>query len=147
MLPAVAWDIWIFSYREYFITNRNQVCKPEGISSIMAKVKMAKISICKRVFFWHLNWKTFCHLDRASSIKTDLQTWNLWTGRSLSYESVNWYQLNLPYPNVKKFSTSNVEKVSTSNVKNNSYLQMDIWIPFAISTNARTATGKVAVLD
>ena len=72
--------------------------------------------------FWHLMRKTFCHLDGANSIKIDLQTCNLWTGRSVSYKSVNWFRLNLPYPNGKKFSTSYIKK--------NSHLQIDIFFHF-----------------
>ena len=34
--------------------------------------------------FWHLIWKTFCHLDRANSIETDLQTFKLQTGRFIT---------------------------------------------------------------
>ena len=87
------------------------------------KSKWQKISICKcEFFFWHLIWNTFCHLDRACSIKTDLQTCNLWTGQVVSYMFVNWFWLNLFYPNGKKFSTSNVKK--------NWQLQMDIFCHF-----------------
>ena len=49
--------------------------------------------------FWHL--KTFCNLDRARSIETDLQAW---------------FWLNLPYSNDKKFSKSNVKKNSHSQI-------------------------------
>ena len=48
--------------------------------------------------FWYRMWnKTFCHLDRANSIKTALQTCNLSTGLSLSYKSVSWFWLNLQW--------------------------------------------------
>ena len=30
--------------------------------------------------FWHLIWNKFCHSGGANSIKTNLQTCNLWTG-------------------------------------------------------------------
>ena len=54
-------------------------------------------------YFWHLMWKTFCHLDGANSIKTALWTCNLWTEWSVTYKSVNWFWLNLPlYQNSKK---------------------------------------------
>ena len=46
--------------------------------------------------FCHWIWKTFWHLDGANSIETVL-----WTGKSVSYMSVNRFWLNLPYP---KFS-------------------------------------------
>ena len=57
----------------------------------MANVKM----------FCHLIWKTFIHLDMANSIKTALWTCNLWTSKSVSYKSANWFQLNLP-PQISK---------------------------------------------
>ena len=82
-------------------------------------------------FFWHLIWKTFCHLDRACSIKTDLQTCNLWTGQVVSYMFVNWFWLNLFYPNGKKFSMSNVKK--------NWHLQMDIFCHFDFCHSRRNS--------
>ena len=68
--------------------------------------------------FWHLMWKTFCHSGRENSIKTNLETCNLWTGQYVSYKSVNLFWLNLPHQNGKTFFTSNV--------KNFSHLQMNI---------------------
>ena len=84
------------------------------------KLNWQNISICKCEFFKTLMWKTFCHLViKAYSIENNLRACNSWTGCSVSYKFVNWFWLNLPYPNSKMFSTSNV--------KNNSHLQMDIF--------------------
>ena len=71
----------------------------EVISSIMTKVKMAKISICKCE-----NILLFDIENLASLIKTNLQMCNLWTGQSLKYTSVKQFWLNLPYSNGKTFS-------------------------------------------
>ena len=73
-------------------------------------------------FFWHLMWKMFCHSGGVNSIKTNLQTCNLWTSLYVSYKSVNLFWLNLPHKNGKTFFTSNV--------KNFSHLQMDIFCYF-----------------
>ena len=35
--------------------------------------------------FWYRMWKTFCHLDRANSIETNLRTCNLRTCQFISY--------------------------------------------------------------
>ena len=86
--------------------------------------------------FWHLIWKTFCHLDRTSSIKTDLQNCKLWTGQTVSQKFVDWFQLNLPYPNGKKFSTSNVKK--------NWHLQMDIFCHFDFFIVEEMTSNNVA---
>ena len=72
-------------------------------------------------FFCHWILKTFCHLDRANSIKTALQTCNLSTGLSLSYKSVSWFWLNLP-PQWQFFF---------------SYLQMNIFCQFDFCHNRR----------
>ena len=45
---------------------------------------------------------TFCYLEGANSIKTDLQICNLWTGQFVSYKSVNLFWFNLPKQNSKK---------------------------------------------
>ena len=45
---------------------------------------------------------TFCDLDGANSIKTDLHICNLWTGQLVSYKSVIEFLLNLPKQNSKK---------------------------------------------
>jgi hypothetical protein len=37
------------------------------------------------IFFWHLMWKTFCHLDRANSLKTNLWTCIIWIGWSVTW--------------------------------------------------------------
>ena len=71
----------------------------------------------KRYLFANVNYfryLTFCYFDRANSIKIAL-----W---SVSYKFVNWFWLNLPNWNSKKFSTSKV--------KSNSHLQMDIFCHF-----------------
>ena len=75
--------------------------------------------------------KMFCYLDRANSIKTNLQNCNLQIIRSISYKFVNWFWLNLPNWNSKK--------VSTSNVKNYSNLQMDIFCHFNLCHRKRNA--------
>ena len=49
----------------------------------------------------HLIWITFRQLDMANSIKTALWTCNLWTSKSVSYKSANWFQLNLT-PQISK---------------------------------------------
>ena len=54
--------------------------------------------------FCHLILKTFCRLDRANSIKTALQTCNLSTGLSLSYNSLSWFWLNLQWHFVFTFA-------------------------------------------
>ena len=48
------------------------------------KLKWKKIFIYKCDFFFHLMLKTFCHLDRANSIKNNLRTCNLKTGQFIS---------------------------------------------------------------
>ena len=85
-------------------------------------------------YFWHLMWKTFCFLDRANSIKTNLQTYNLQIGQyNYKYKSVNQFWWNLPYPNGKKFSRWNVETFS--------HLQLGIFCHFDVCHSRRNALG------
>ena len=72
--------------------------------------------------FCHLMWKRFCHSVGVNSIKTNLQTFNLWTDQFVKYKSVNLFWLNLPHQNGKTFFASNV--------KNYSHLQTDIFCYF-----------------
>ena len=58
-------------------------------------------------------WKvydTWCEkgfaIGGVNSIKTNLQTCNLWTGQYVSYKSVNQFWFNLPHKNDKMFVTS-----------------------------------------
>jgi len=44
---------------------------------------------------------TSCYFDRAKSIKTNLQTCNLYTVQFISYKSIKQFWLTLPYPNSK----------------------------------------------
>ena len=62
--------------------------------SIWTNVQFMSYSKCSN---WHLISKlssnfgclfTFCYLDGANSIKTDLHVCNLWTGQFVSYKSV-----------------------------------------------------------
>ena len=73
------------------------------------KSKCEKISIYKCKHFRHLMWICFSHSAGANSIETILETCNVWTNRSVSYKSVNWFLLNLPHhQNGKNKSTSKV---------------------------------------
>ena len=91
----------------------------ENISSTMTKVELAKYIHLQMWTLFVIDVENFLHLVMANSIENNLLACNSWTGRSVSYKFVNWFWLNLPYPNSKMFSTSNVE--------NNSHLQMDIF--------------------
>ena len=51
-------------------------------------------------------WKVFDIWCGVNSIKTNLQTWNLWTGQYVSYKSLNQFWLNLPHENGKTIFTS-----------------------------------------
>ena len=104
------------------------VVPTEGVSSTLIKVE-----ISKRYLFANLMWKTFCHTGGVNSIKTNLQTCNLWTGKYLSYKSVNLVWLNLPHQNGKTFYTSNV--------KNISHLQMNIFCCFDFCHCKRNTFG------
>ena len=85
-------------------------------------------------YFWHLMWKTFCFLDRANSIKTNLQTYNLQIGQyNYKYKSVNQFWWNLPYPNGKKFSRWNAKTFS--------HLQLGIFCHFDVCHSRRNALG------
>ena len=70
----------------------------------MTKVEMTNYrSICKcekEIAIW--SGIFFGLFDEKNLIETDLQTCNSWTGRSISYKSVNWYQLNLLLHMAKK---------------------------------------------
>ena len=50
------------------------------------KLKWKKISIWKCEFFLICDVETFCHLDRANSIETNLRTCNLRTFQFISYK-------------------------------------------------------------
>ena len=85
------------------------------------KSKWENISICKcgkKLSF-----------EQANSIETNLWTWNLQTGRAISYKSVKQFWLNLSKPNVKRFSWSNGNIFS--------YWQMDIVCHFDFCHNRR----------
>ena len=45
--------------------------------------KIHSFEFCRFIMIWDL--------DRANSIQTALRTCNLWTGRSVSYKSVDWF--------------------------------------------------------
>ncbi len=55
----------------------------------------------------------------------------------ISYKFVNWFQLNLPYPNGKKFSASNVKK--------NSHFQMDIFYFINVCHSRKNASASDVV--
>jgi hypothetical protein len=62
---------------------------------------MTKVEITKDIHLeiwkvFDILWKTFCH--SAISIKTNLQTWNFWTGQYVSYKSVNQFYIELAPP-------------------------------------------------
>ena len=80
----------------YFVSSPGWGCMLKPFLLLWKKVKMANVKM-----FCHLIWKTFRHLDMANSIKTALWTCNLWTSKSVSYKSANWFQLNLP-PQISK---------------------------------------------
>ena len=91
--------LWGFSngvYMYYFVSSPGWGCMLKPFLLLWKKVKMANVKM-----FCHLIWKTFRHLDMANSIKTALWTCNLWTSKSVSYKSANWFQLNLP-PQISK---------------------------------------------
>ena len=59
----------------------------------MRFMSYAKCSNWRRISKLLLNFGylfTFCYLDGANTIKTDLHFCNLWTGQFVSYKSVNW---------------------------------------------------------
>ena len=107
------------------------VYDPEYVQNIFSRQE----SKWQKIAMWNIFdiWceKMFCYLDRANSIKTNLQNCNLQIIRSISYKFVNWFWLNLPNWNSKK--------VSTSNVKNYSNLQMDIFCHFNLCHRKRNA--------
>ena len=88
------------------------VFAPEAISSIMTKVKMAN-PFTNANSFWHLIWKTFCHLDRTNSIKTYFRTCNLRTSQFINFKCVNQFWLNLQNQNGKKFFHIECQKFLT----------------------------------
>ena len=63
-------------------------------------------------FFWHLIWRTFWHLDRASSTKTDLQTCNLWTVWSVKNSSHAVLEKTQVYKNASKLKFIYSEKAT-----------------------------------
>ena len=103
-------SIWtrFFTRRHFFYDDKSQNSKRYPFANVKS--------------FWHLMWKRFCHSGRENSIKTNLETCNLWTGQYVSFKSVNLFWLNLPHQKGKTFFTSNV--------KNFSHLQMDIFCCF-----------------
>ena len=119
-----SWHVQAVMYKCKFVVNlHTQFCKQNvnsvGLYSIFLNEAILKSELKAFLLlwqkltwqnvniFWHIIWTTFCHLNMASSIKTDLLTCKLWTDWSL-----NWSQLNFPSPNGIKFSTSNVKKNS-----------------------------------
>ena len=92
----------------------------EAISSIMTKVEMKKISICKSENFWPFsNKKHFCYMRGQIQSKRLLieRTCNL----LVNYRTVNWFRLN---------SSRKWKEITFANGKKFLHLQMDIFCHF-----------------
>ena len=103
---------FVFVVESMHFLSRNFRCKRSWWQCFCKKTPLFLIQI--NVAFLSLS---FCHLDRANSIKNNWQTCNLQT-----CQSIKQFRLNLPHPNVKKFSRSNGKTFS--------HLQMDIFCHF-----------------
>jgi hypothetical protein len=86
-----------FSFRKqsfqiwYIVNCKKLYTTPKSLQTCVRFISYSKCSNCHRIS--KLSSKlgylfTFCYLDGANSIKTDLHICNLWTGQFLSYNSV-----------------------------------------------------------